>query len=141
VSVKYWVTWKDESDSKAARASALIWGLPDGQSPPQLSGHFEAGPFDTRAEAVRYESAIGTGAILPPPGTPIVGNIHLPSNPLAAVGDFFSKLGQGETWVRIAEGVAGGLILIVAVSHLISNTKTGQAIIKTGKKAAMAAAL
>jgi hypothetical protein len=119
----WYVTWKDESNSTAARNSAQIWGIPaGGQPPPQLSGYFEAGPFPTQADAKAYENAIGTGSILPTPGTPIVGDIQNPisswESALESIGSVISRLTSANLWERIGE-VALGLILIAAgVSHM-----------------------
>lgn len=93
----YWVTWQDTSDTATAKASALLWG-PQANAPAQVQGMLQAGPFPTKAAAQAYENAIGTNAILPPPGTPIVGDIPAPSNPLAFLG-FLGDIGH---WLGIA---------------------------------------
>jgi len=104
---QYWVTWQDTSNDLLARSSALIWG-PQDQAPPQLSGHFLAGPFNTKAEAVAYKNTIGTQ------------DLHLP-NPLhglEAVGDFFNRLSQGQTWVRVGEVALGGILVYAGIRAL-----------------------
>ncbi len=118
---QYWVTWKDESDSAAARKSAIIWG-PQANPPAQLQGFLMGGPFQTLLAARTYKNAIGTGAIAPPAGTPIVGDLHIP-NPLTginAIGDFFQRLTQKQTWERVGEVALGGILIYAglrAVTH------------------------
>lgn len=134
----YWVTWKDESNALQARASALVWGpSPDNFRPPTLPGMFNAGPFQTRAAADAYKNAIGTGAIAPPPGTPIVGGVHLP-NPLSgvdAIGDFFSRLTEPQTWTRVGEVLLGGILVYVGVRALSQGSPTvGSGARKTATK-------
>lgn len=136
---KYWVTWKDEADSTAARKSALIWG-PQATAPAQLSGWFEGGPFATKADAERYKNAIGTGSIIPPPGTPIIGGgVHLP-NPLSgvnAIGDFFNKLGQANTWIRVAEVVLGIALIGIGIAHATGTDNAISRAVKTTAKVAV----
>jgi hypothetical protein len=139
----WWVTWKDEADGNAARASALIWG-PQSSAPPQISGMFEAGPFPTLKAAQAYEKAIGTNAIVPPPGTPIIGDVQPSSlNPLtglSAIGDFFGRLGEPQTWLRLAEFAIGGTLIFIAVNHLLDGKPAAALGIatKTAAKAAVA---
>ena len=42
-------------------------------------------------------------------------------NPLAAVGDFFSRLTNPHTWLRIAEGLVGIAFLIIGLNALLKN--------------------
>lgn len=122
---QYWVTWKDESNAADARKSAAIWG-PQANPPAQLSGFFQAGPFTNRLAAVAYKNAIGTGSIIPPPGTPIVGDVHIP-NPLSginAIGDFFQRLTEKQTWERVAEFALGGVLIYVGVRAVAHGSPT-----------------
>ena len=73
-------------------------------------------------------------------------NIHLPSvsNPLdflSNIADFFSRLTQANTWIRIAEFALGGALILVGVAHMAKGTPAGQAAAKAVKTAGMAAAL
>jgi hypothetical protein len=54
---------------------------------------------------------------------------------LAAIGDFFARLTQGATWLRVAEVVLGAGLIIVALAKLASNTPVGRAAAKAGKAA------
>lgn len=111
---QYWVTWPDISDSNQARDRALIWG-PQPKPPPQVTSPvrmFQAGPFATKADAQKYKDSIGTGKVLPPGGTPVVGSSGRGTtqtienaNPLAGLegiahimGDFFSGITDGKMW-------------------------------------------
>lgn len=87
------------------------------------------GPYPTRAAAQAaaagdkstVAATAGSGA---PPGvsTSTVGSSggHLP-NPLsglAAIGDFFGRLTQSATWIRVAKVITGGLLLVVGLAHM-----------------------
>ena len=54
---------------------------------------------------------------------------------LAAIGDFFARLAQGATWLRVAEVILGGALIIIALAKLASGTPVGQAAAKAGKAA------
>jgi hypothetical protein len=89
------------------------------------------GPFATKAQAqaahppaglsavltaaglaaqVASGSALGSGPTLPGPTI---------SNPLAAIGDFFSRLTNPHTWLRVAEGLVGVAFLIIGLNALL----------------------
>jgi hypothetical protein len=130
----YWVTWRDESDGTAARASALIWG-PQPNPPPQLAGFFESTAFATRAEAVAYRNSIGKGTI----GGLKIGN---PLSGVNAIGDFFNRLSEKATWIRVGEVIVGGVILFIGIHALASGTavsNASKAVAKPAKKASKAA--
>lgn len=68
----------------------------------------------------------------------------LVSNPLdwlSNVSDFFSRLSQANTWIRIAEFVLGGALILVGVAHLAKGTEAGKAAAKAVKTVGLAAAL
>ena len=71
--------------------------------------------------------ASGIGQI---PGAPQLGG-------LSAIGDFFSKLGQANTWIRVAEVLLGLGLIIVGMAKLGSGTAAGKAALKAGKAAAI----
>lgn len=54
---------------------------------------------------------------------------------LAAIGDFFSRLTQASTWIRVAEVLLGAGLIIVAIAKLASDTPIGHAAAKAGKAA------
>lgn len=57
-------------------------------------------------------------------------------NPLTSIESFLSTLTNGNTWVRIAEFLVGGLMLGIAVSALVKNTtgaSAGDAVSKAAK--------
>jgi hypothetical protein len=63
------------------------------------------------------------------------------TNPLTgitAIGDFFQRLTQPQTWVRIAEFAAGGLLLYIGGNALLRGTAASEAAqntVSAGKKA------
>jgi hypothetical protein len=54
------------------------------------------------------------------------------TNPLEALGSFLT---QRSLWIRVAEGILGGALVIVAVSKLGGESKIGRAATKAGKAA------
>lgn len=59
-----------------------------------------------------------------------------------AIGDFFNRLTEANTWIRVGEVVAGVLILYIGLKATTSNTAVGNAVKQTTapvKKAAKAA--
>jgi hypothetical protein len=72
------------------------------------------------------------------------GGVHIPgiSNPLAgvnAIGDFFNRLTQPNTWVRVGEVVAGVLLLYLGLSATMRGTEAGKQINKAKSVAKTAA--
>lgn len=49
---------------------------------------------------------------------------------LEAIGKFFEGLGKGSTWIRVAEGVLGLVLVLVAVGELGKGTAVGKAVKK-----------
>jgi hypothetical protein len=146
---QYWVTFPDVADAAQARAGALIWG-PQANPPPQVTTpirQFLAGPFANRADAQKYKDAIGSLNPLPPGGTPIIGSSGrgltqsiANANPLAgvaAIGDFFQRLTQAHTWVRIGEVVLGLALFVVGLAAVAGHTKAGKTATKIAAKAAL----
>jgi len=103
------------------------------------------GPFPTKAAAVAAHPPAGLSAVLSAAGlaaqiasgSALGSGPTLPgpviSNPLAAIGDFFSRLTSPHTWLRVAEGLVGIAFLIVGLNALLKNP--------AGKAARMAAAV
>ncbi len=44
-----------------------------------------------------------------------------PFSGLAAIGDFFSRLANPHTWLRVAEVLVGAAFLIIGLNHLLGN--------------------
>lgn len=106
-----------------------------------------AGPFASQAQAAAWVAAhpqyFGPGKtnIAPPSDTPVTSGIPGASNPLSgveAIGNFFNKLGQKNTWIRIGEGVVALILLDVGLKaftgHSVIET-TGKTITGAGKAA------
>lgn len=77
------------------------------------------GPFPTRADAVSAKP----GPYSPIPGVSINpdGSVQGPLSGLAAVGDFFTRLTQAHTWLRVAEFVVGGIFLVIGLNAILHN--------------------
>jgi hypothetical protein len=89
------------------------------------------GPFPTEA-AARKDLVTGPPTVIP-------GLSGLTG--LAAIGDFFSRLSNPNTWARVGEVAIGGLLLGIGVYALVSNTETGKAAKSGIKKVASTAAM
>lgn len=93
-----------------------------------------AGPYATQADALK---AIGKFHGPPPHSTGPGGAPTGVLTGLAAIGDFFSRLTQANTWIRVAEVVLGLGLIVVGLAHLASGTAAGRAALKAGKAAAI----
>lgn len=80
------------------------------------------------------------GSPAPAPGQPAISNaVSSNLGGLQAVGDFFNRLTEANTWIRVGEVVAGLLLLYLGVNALFKGTAAGNAVdsVKnTGKKVA-----
>lgn len=56
---------------------------------------------------------------------------------LGSIGDFFGRLTQANTWLRIGEAILAGGLILVGLAHLAGNTAAG----RTARKIATRAAL
>jgi hypothetical protein len=104
------------------------------------------GPYDTEADAENAFNNSSTGkSYNANPHSPKSSGVNgpaatesdLPDTPWAGL---IAALTSRNTWIRVAEVVIGGGLVIVAISHLAANTQAGQTIISAGKKAAVTAA-
>jgi hypothetical protein len=68
-------------------------------------------------------------------------NVSNPLDFLSNIADFFSRLTQANTWLRLAEFVLGGALILVGVAHMAKGTPAGTAAAKAVKTAGLAAAL
>lgn len=66
------------------------------------------------------------------------GNIPNPLSGLAAVGDFFQRLTQASTWIRVAEVGIGIVVILVVLDKLTEGTPANSAV-HTAAKVAMVA--
>lgn len=92
-----------------------------------------SGPYNSKADAQKawndksYLGHIPPGPTGTQPEQPLTHD-----NPLQS---FLAGLSSRDLWVRVAEVVAGGLILVIGIAALIKDTPTGKAIINTAAKA------
>jgi hypothetical protein len=80
----------------------------------KLQGEGYKGPYATLAAAQSAANAATSTA------TSTEFNPSLP-NPLSgvnAIGAFFNKLGEANTWIRVGKVVIGGLLLVVGLVHI-----------------------
>lgn len=90
--------------------------------------------FTSQQAAENYSHAHHGGSNV---NTPSTGQPNNPLSGLAAIGDFFSRLTQASTWIRVAEVLLGAGLIIVGLAKLASGTPVGKAAVKAGKAAAI----
>jgi hypothetical protein len=137
----WWVIYTAEQE-KALHAPYIVEaaGKPTqyhGQTAVTVLGPYSSSQAANAAESNPSDTSAVAAAIKALDKNPIVN----PLAGLAEIGDFFSKLGERATWIRVAEVVVGGGLVIVAISHLAANTSAGQTIVKAGKTAGKVAAV
>jgi hypothetical protein len=97
------------------------------------------GPY-TWAEAKGIAAGIGATGANNPGGagaTPTPTTLGNPLSGIAAVGDFFQRLTQGATWIRVGEVLLGVALIIVGIAKLAIDTPAGKAALAIGSKAAL----
>jgi hypothetical protein len=102
------------------------------------------GPYATQGQAQAQANelngiagAASRAGAAADPGAPPGANSQGPGNPLAAIADFFSRLGQANTWIRAAEVILGLGLLIVGLAKLASGTSVGRKAAKAAETAAL----
>lgn len=81
-----------------------------------------------------------TGGTISQTGADIKSTAQAAANPLAglaSIGDFFGRLTQASTWIRVAEVLLGSALIIVSLAKLAAGTPVGRAAAKAGKAAAI----
>lgn len=112
----------------------------------QAAAKLLAGPFADQAAAQKWADSYnknpanpkagsgltpGTGVVVgdkPPPGT---GGLLTGIN---AIGDFFQRLGQANTWIRVGEVVLGVALLSVGFAKITGTTPIVETALKTAGK-------
>lgn len=104
-------------------------------------GAAAGGPYSTQAAAQTAANTIGGGFpganISGNPGTAIKqGLSNIPG--ASSVGDFLGRLDEGSTWIRIAEGVLGLLLIAVGVARLTHAVPIATQVASAAAKGALA---
>jgi hypothetical protein len=77
------------------------------------------GPYATKAEAQAAEKKQpGNPNSKPVIHVPVLDKIGQVLSGVNAIGDFFNKLSEANTWLRIAEGLLGGILIAVSLAKL-----------------------
>ena len=93
------------------------------------------GPFATEAQA---KTAQNPKQQSPNPVTDLTTAArHSNLSGLAAIGDFFHRLTEASTWIRVGEVLLGLALITVGLAHIASGTAAGRAALKAGKAAAI----
>jgi hypothetical protein len=95
----------------------------------------KAGPFTTQAQAQAQADTLNASgraaSVAASPGA-VLGN------PLNAIGDLAHRLTESQTWIRVGEFIAGGLLLYVGAKAFFPTTvntlvSTAKGTVKAGK--------
>lgn len=90
-----------------------------------------AGPFADAAKAQTIaDSYNGHAPGYKGPGQQVAGGLNAVGNPLSGiqnVGDFFHRLTESETWVRVGEVGLGAILLYAGIKALSSGTVAAKA--------------
>lgn len=72
-------------------------------------------------ELARKVDQSGAAPVTTQAGAAATGKVPNPLKGLAAIGDFFARLSNGNTWLRVAEVAAGVILLAVSLNKLLGN--------------------
>ncbi|MGH3223573.1 MAG: hypothetical protein ACRDPY_33635 [Streptosporangiaceae bacterium] len=143
--------WKsgDPGDAWVADIGGIVRPITNEASRLAASGLFF---FDTQAHAQDAKAYFGSQALIEGVSVGMVSGTlagaglgtpaNPPSNPLsgvAAIGDFFSKLGQPNTWIRVGEVALGLILLAVGVARITGAVPLATKIAKTAGTGALLA--
>jgi len=97
-----------------------------------------AGPYATKAAAQAWQTSANTAGNSP--GSAIGGAADAAANAtgLSAVGDFFGRLGQANTWIRVAEVILGVVLLAVGIARITHAVPAATRIARTAGAAVLA---
>lgn len=100
------------------------------------------GTFGT-IETVNITAPAKAGAApsISTPQSPLAASVGNSLDWLSNIADFFSRLSEANTWIRVAEFVLGGALVLVGVAHVAKGTQVGQTAAKVAKTAGLALAL
>lgn len=106
------------------------------QDPPPVGFHIlpgSGGPYPTKAEADAALAKLTKVMTTPEPLLPGT-NIQVPNlNPLSginAVGDFFVRITDPHTWIRVGEVIIGVLLLAVGIASMTNSIPSATKIAK-----------
>lgn len=153
-----WIAWLDQHlpfpyASVPLNSATMGPGNPFSKNPNTAAAWLGGWVFDQTSHAIvnRIRSALvsagnsiqgqiapGVAAGLNNPFDQTVGSIASPFTGLSSIGDFFSRLTQSSTWIRIGEVILGMTLFTIGVNALLKSNDTYQTTLQTGKKIARA---
>lgn len=87
------------------------------------------GPYATEADA---KTAVASGQDKPQQtGSPNPPSLPNPLSGLAAIGDFFGRLTEGNTWIRIGEALLGIVLIAVGLARVTHAVPVATSIART----------
>lgn len=96
-----------------------------------------AGPYSTKAEAQAWQTSANTAGNSPGSAVGGVTNAVGNATGLTAIGDFFSRLTQANTWIRAAEVVLGVVLLAIGIARITDAVPAATRIARTAGAAAL----
>ena len=91
-----------------------LYNIVQSSAKPTSQGQVVAGPFATKAQAQAWITKTETDL----PGAHLAGlGAPNPLSGLSSIGDFFSRLGEANTWIRVGEVVIGVILIAVGVAE------------------------
>lgn len=114
----FWVTYTSVSPHQGGTAIAQVVAAArkptKPNSPLEVFAQPPTGPYSTRAAAKAVADKYNKSHVytIPSPGNPLSG--------INAIGDFFNRLTQAQTWIRVGEVVAGGLLLYLGLKAVVT---------------------
>ena len=96
------------------------------ESIPNAAFPYYHGPYLTEALALAHAGVTGPPATTNASVAAQVGTAVANLTGINAIGDFFTRLSQGNTWLRVGEVLAGGLLLTAGVIAITEQTKAGK---------------
>lgn len=125
-------SWWLEETADIARGGA-VWHEVQSASRPRTGGNTGLaavkGPYKTRADADKALSGLQNPK-------KIFNDLGIPTG-LAAIGNFFNKLGQAHTWIRVGEVLLGLILIAVGVAKITNAVPIATDIAKTAAKVAV----
>lgn len=90
-----------------------------------------SGPYSTKAEAESYLTSANNYGNNPVSAAGQAASDAANATGLGAIGDFFSKLGNANTWVRVGQVIVGVILLAVGVARITHAVPVATKIAKT----------
>lgn len=109
---------KDPKASISALTAAWIVGYVVAANTGKLANFLTGGTAVVTNNGQTVSTSSGTGV---PQAAAQAAETAVINNPLAAIGDFFARLTNPHTWLRVGEFAVGGIFLVIGLNALLHN--------------------